>query len=151
MANNTETKQLSCRISTTEAEEFEKLAAEYGYESSYKFLYFITIELINGRLTTAEKVQNNESLQAENTFLKSELIKAKEKLPKMFYDKGFADCKAEFIRKQASIKLKVDFYDENVKGRNETCGWSKNCLFGQSVTKERLKVINIIESNEKGN
>ncbi len=151
MANNTETKQLSCRISTTEAEEFERLATEYGYESSYKFLSYIAIELINGRLTTAEKIQNTESLQTENTYLKTELAKAKEVLPKIFYEKGFAECKAEFIRKQASIKLKVDFYDENVKGRNETCGWSRNCLFGQSVTKERLKVINIIESNEKGN
>lgn len=150
MANNTETKQLSCRISTTEAEEFERLAAEYGYESSYKFLSYIAIELINGRLTTSEKIQNTESLQTENTYLKTELAKAKDVLPKIFYEKGFAECKAEFIRKQASIKLKVDFYDENVKGRNDTCGWSRNCLFGQSVTKERLKVINIIESNEKG-
>lgn len=151
MANNTETKQLSCRISTTESEEFEKLAAEYGYESSYKFLSYIAIELINGRLTTAEKVQNNESLQAENTYLKSELAKAKEILPKIFYDKGIADCKADFIRKQASIKLKVDFYNSNVKGKTKTCERSKNCLFGQPVIQDRLKVIDIIESNEQGN
>lgn len=149
MANNTETKQLTCRISTTEGEEFEALAAKYGYDSSYKFLTFIVTEFISGRVMTAGKMEETQNLTKENEFLKAELQKSKEVLPKLFYEKGYNECKAEFIRKQASTKLKIDFFDENIKDKNDKCGWSGGCLFGQAITKERIKVIKIIESNEK--